>query len=282
MALLPLCILYLISDFIYVIAYYVVKYRRKAVIDNLKRSFPQKSAEEINAIERGFYRHLCDCIVETVKLLHISDKEIDRRFKVTNGSLIEEIAADGKPIILYLGHYSNWEWTSAITRHYAAPAMSGLIYRPLRDGAMDRIIRKVRSRFNPFAVPQKQAFRTLLKMKQEGKQYLVAFLADQRPNSLNLNHWTEFLNQDTAYSVGGDEIGSRIDANFVYMEMEKVKRGHYSVNFSRIEPNDNEEYPYVREFMRKLEQTINKAPEYWLWSHKRWRFTREDNKPANK
>ena len=134
---------------------------------------------------------------------------------------------------------------------------------------------KIRSRFGNLPIRQKQAFRTLLKMKQEGKSFLIGFIADQRPNSKSLNHWTTFLHQDTAYSVGGDEIGKRIDAHFLYLEVTKEKRGCYLMSFKTITPDcPDAPYPYTLQFMRMLENTINKAPEYWLWSHKRWRIRR--------
>lgn len=274
-AFMPLRLLYGCSNAMYLLIYYLTNYRKKTVRENLLRSFPEKSRKELKAIEKKFYRHLCDCIVETIKLLHISDREIDRRIKVDNAWLIEQLAADNRPIILFLGHYGNWEWVQAVTKHYSRPAINGEIYRPLHDEVMNKVMLKIRSRFGNLPIRQKQAFRTLLKMKQEGKSFLIGFIADQRPNSKSLNHWTTFLHQDTAYSVGGDEIGKRIDAHFLYLEVTKEKRGCYLMSFKTITPDcPDAPYPYTLQFMRMLENTINKAPEYWLWSHKRWRIRR--------
>lgn len=275
-AFLPLFLLYRLSDLAYVIVYYIIRYRRSTVRLNLTRSFPKKDDKDIKRIERGYYRHLCDLVVETVKLLHISDKEIDRRVVVNGGDYIEQLAADGRPIVAYLGHYGNWEWVQAVSRHYARPAISCQVYRPLHDEAIGRLMLTIRSRFATTSIPQKQAFRTLLKWKQNGKQFMVGFISDQRPNSSNLNHWTEFLHQDTAYSPGGDEIGRRIDAHFVYLDIEKTARGHYRMTFLPLSPaKDEVENPYTVQFMRMLEAKIRHAPEYWLWSHKRWRFARQ-------
>ena len=263
------------SNGMYLLIYYLTSYRKKTVRENLSRSFPEKNRKELKRIEKKFYHHLCDCIVESIKLLHISDREIDRRVKVDNARLIERLAEDGRPIILYLGHYGNWEWVQAVTRHYKRPAINGEIYRPLHDETMDKVMQKIRSRFDTLLIRQKQAFRTLLKMRQEGKQYLIGFIADKRPNSKVLNHWTTFLHQDTAYSVGGEEIGRRIDAHFLYLEVTKEKRGQYLMSFKTIVPDCAEaSYPYTLQFMKMLESTISKAPEYWLWSHKRWRIRR--------
>lgn len=277
-AFLPFGILYFISDGMYLIVYHIVRYRRKTVRDNLRNSFPGKSDWERKKIERKFYRHFCDCIVETIKLLHLTDKEMNKRIHVTNANLIDQLAEDGAPIILYLGHYGNWEWTPAVTLHYTHPALSGQIYRPLHNCTMEQVMLTIRSRFRTLSIPQKSAFRTLLRMRQENRQFLIGFVADQRPNSGNLYHWTRFLNQETAYSTGGEEIGKRTGAHFVYLETEKKKRGYYQMTFHLIPPlRDEKEYPYTRQFMNMLENSIKRAPEYWLWSHKRWRFSRPDN-----
>lgn len=274
-SLLPLNVLYLLSNGMFLLVYHLLRYRRKTVSRNLSHAFPEKEERDREQIERKFYRHLCDCIVETIKLLHISDREIDRRIEVTNGNLIEQLASENRPIILYMGHYCNWEWMTAITRHYTSPSTSGQIYRPLHDKVMERVMQKIRSRFHTVSIPQKEAFRTLWQMKQEGKQYIIAFIADQRPNTASLNHWTTFLHQNTAYSAGGDKIGAKIDANFIYLEAEKTRRGHYRISFKRLATDRKEaQHPYTLQFMKMLEATINRAPEYWLWSHKRWRFAR--------
>ena len=284
-AMLPLGVLYAVSSSLYPLVYHLVRYRRRTVRKNLTRSFPEKSLPEIITIEKEYYRHFCDCVVETIKILHISDKELDRRIQVTNGKLMEQLTADGRPVVLYLGHYGNWEWVQAITRHYSRPAINGEIYRPMHSKVMERVMTRLRSRFPTLLIPQKQAFRTLLRMKQEGKQYLVGFIADQRPNSKNLNHWTTFLHQDTAYSAGGEEIGSRIDAHYFYLEVEKTKRGHYKMSFKPIVPRvEDGTHPYTLQYMRMMETTIKRAPQYWLWSHKRWRFLKPDynNNSINK
>lgn len=278
-ALLPLSVLYTVSNCMYSVVYYLWRYRRKTVRKNLTRSFPEKSLLEIITIEKEYYRHFCDCVVETIKMLHLSDKELDKRVQVTNGELIERLAADGRPIVLYLGHYGNWEWVQAVTRHYKRPAINGEIYRPMHSKVMERVMTRLRSRFSTLLISQKHAFRTLLRMKQEGKQYLIGFIADQRPNSQSLNHWTTFLHQDTAYSAGGEEIGNRIDAHYIYLEVEKPQRGHYRMSFKPIMPRTKDvPHPYTLQYMKMMESTIIRAPQYWLWSHKRWRFAKPDNK----
>ena len=278
LAFLPLNCLYLLSDFIYLMMYYVIRYRRKVVFENLAESFPEKTGQNRKVIAKGFYKHLCDCIVEDIKLLNISKKELGQRIEVLNSELVESLAKDDKSIIVLLGHYGNWEWVQEVTKYYTRPGINAEIYRPVKDPVFNKILAKIRTRFPTMQIRQKQAVRTLLRLHHEGKQFLVGFISDQRPNSKNLNHWIEFLNQETAIAVGGEEIGLHIDAHFVYLDIEKPKRGHYKFTFKEIHPmDDNKEYPITRAFFRMFEKTIRREPNYWLWSHKRWRFNRKNN-----
>ena len=278
-ALLPLFILYGLSNLFFPLIYYIAGYRRKVVRINLEHAFPQLAEKEIKTIEKRFYRHFCDCFLETIKLLHISDKQIKRRVQVSNPELIEQMADNGKPIILFLGHYGNWEWAQAISMYYKHPEINGQIYRPLNDKVMDRIMLKIRSRFDTVSIPQKKAVKRIFSMRNAGKQFMIGFISDQRPNSSNMHYWTKFLNLDTPFSAGGETIGEKIDAQYVYLDVQKLKRGHYFMTFKEIVPQDTEaDYPYTKEFLRMLEETICRAPEYWLWAHNRWSFYKKKPK----
>ena len=277
LASLPLSFLYFISDIIFIILYYVIKYRQKVVDKNLGNSFPEMKPEERERTKKMFYMHLSDCIVETIKMLHISDEEMSERVVVNNTELIENKANDGKSIILFMGHYGNWEWVQEISKRYKKPGLSGEIYRHAKNKVFNRLIITIRSRFNTMQIEQKKAVRTLIGLNREGKQILVGFISDQRPNSSNLNHWLYFLNQETAIAVGGEEIGKHIGANYVYLDIEKPSRGHYVLTFKEIIPHNDikDEYPVTAEFYRMFEQTIKRDPAYWLWSHDRWKFKRQ-------
>lgn len=278
-ACLPFRVLYLLSDIIRFVIAHIIKYRRKVIMINLRNSFPEKKEKELSDIMHAYYRHMCDIIVETIKLLHISDSELTKHIEVVNAELVERQAEDGSPVVVFLGHYGNWEWVQEVTRHYDRPSINAEIYRPIKDRTTNEMFHVIRSRFDTEQIPQQKAVRRLLQLKNEGKQFLVGFISDQRPNSANLNHWTNFLNQDTAYAVGGEEIGRHVGAKFVYLEVRKTKRGHYVMTFKRISPIDTEEkYPYTLAFMSMLEETIKREPQFWLWSHKRWKFKRSINK----
>ena len=276
---LPFGGLYVISDVICFLMQHILHYRKRVIFENLYRSFPEKEETEIKQIANNFYSHLCDCIVESIKLLHISDIQLEHHITVRNSSKIEELASDGRPIIVFLGHYGNWEWVQEVTRHYRNPAINAEIYRPINNKVIDNIMLAVRSRFPTRPIPQKNAIRELLRMHHNGTQFLVGFISDQRPNSKNLYHWTSFLNQDTAFATGGEEIGNHLKAHFVYLDIEKSSRGQYIMTFQNIivKKEQAEPYPYTIKFLQMMEQTIRRKPEYWLWSHNRWKFDREGN-----
>lgn len=278
LASLPLGLLYGLSDFLAFLAHKVVGYRLKVVRKNLRNSFPEKDEKELRKIEAKFYRHLCDCIVETVKLFHISDDQLRRRVKVTNPEFIAEMASQHQCIILYLGHYANWEWVPALTLDVKNPKIMGSLYKPLRSKISERITKELRNRLRIKLIPTRQAYRDLLKMKADDETFMIGFIADQRPLGQPLNHWTVFLNQDTAFVTGGETIGDRIGAKYLYLDIEKTKRGHYALTFRDMQPvgGINSDYPYTRLFYDMLEQTIRREPAYWLWSHNRWKAKKEN------
>lgn len=278
---LPFCVLYVISDVICFFLRYVIHYRQDVVFGNLRRSFPEKNDTEIKQIAQKFYLHLSDLVVESIKLLHISDRQLEQHITVLGGDLIEHLASDGRPIVVLLGHYGNWEWVQEVTRHYRRPAISAELYRPIKDPVMDDIMKIIRGRFATTLIPQKQALRQLIGWKQEGKQFLVGFISDQRPYTTHMQHpWTTWLNQDTAYVIGGEDIGRHVNAHFVFLEVRKPRRGHYEMEFQEIRKEDCPEHPhpYTMRFLQLMEQCICREPAYWLWSHNRWKYDRDRNK----
>ncbi len=279
LALLPFPALYVLSDILYILIYKCSRYRLNIVRQNLRRVFPRMDEKIRKEIERKFYRHFCDNIVETIKLLHVSDREIEKRIQIYNSELVETLIKQNKPVILFLGHYGNWEWVPAITRTYSRSVISGQIYRPLKDKAFDKVMLRIRSRFHSMSIPQKRAFKTLLRIRNNQKLFVMGFIADQRPNSTSLNHWMQFLHQETAYAPGGEEIGNRIGAEYLYLDVEKLSRGHYKITFREVPfLQDGREYPYTRQYLRMLEQTILREPAYWLWTHRRWLFAKDNSK----
>lgn len=274
-ALLPLSILYLFSDFACFVLHKLVKYRVKVVRKNLRNSFPEKSEKELRKIENKFYQHLCDCFIEAIKLLHISDRQLKKRVQVDGLEILTENAERKQSTIFYLGHYGNWEWVPAITLWFEGDSVLGDLYKPLHNKLMNRVTGRLRSRFSSITIPVRTAYRKLLQLQREVNSVVIGFIADQRPVGQPLNHWLEFLNQPTAVMVGGETIGDRIKADYVYACMQKVKRGHYLLKIQRMEKDkyDDKPYPYTRMFYSMLAESIRNAPPYWLWSHNRWKST---------
>lgn len=271
----PYRVLYILSGLIYPILYHVVKYRRKVVHANLVNSFPEKSEKEIIQIEKDFYRHFCDYVLETVKLLHISDDEIRKRMRFTNSELIENLRKDGRPFFIYLGHQCNWEYIISITMWIDPSITAYQIYHPLSNKVMDKLIYRLRSRFNSVGIPQKQAIRTILSLIREGKQPLVGLIADQRPSRYPEPEWMTFMNQETPIITGGEAMGRKVNAHFIYGSVTCVKRGYYEITFHQIEPTEGESFSYSKQYMRMLEKDIIAQPHMWLWSHKRWSIKKD-------
>ena len=272
LALLPLGVLYGLSTACYVVLYHCVRYRRRLVRANLVHAYPDKSLAEIRTIERAFYRHFCDYVVETIKVLHISDEEMRRRLRFENMDVVERLRADGKPLFVYLGHYGNWEYVTSITLWCESGLEACQIYHPLSGKAMDEVMLRLRSRFHSFGIPQDDTYRTLLRMRGEGRQALLGLIADQRPPKKHHDVWMTFLRQPTALITGSERIGARLGAHFLYGDMEVVKRGYYTITMKEILPDEKEDFSITKQYMRLLEQTIDRAPQYYLWTHNRWKW----------
>ena len=272
----PYCVLHFLGDLIYPILYYVIRYRRKVVHNNLVNSFPEKSENEIIRIEKKFYRHFCSYVMETIKLMHVSDEEMRRRMRFTNSEIIEELRTDGRPFFIYLGHQGNWEYVTSISL-WIHPSLSGCqIYHPLSNKVMDKLIYRLRERFNTTGIPQKSALRSILSMMREGKQPLLGLIADQRPRRYPEPEWMTFLNQDTPIITGGETLGRKLGAHFIYGSVKCIRRGYYEITLHPIVPVEGEDFSYSKQYMRMLEADIREQPHLWLWSHKRWSFKKTD------
>ncbi len=271
LSLLPFWALYALSDVVRLVLYRWKHYRINVVRANLASCYPNKTKEELLQIEREFYVQLCDNFVETIKLLHVSDKEMRRRNHVEGVELVEAAARENRPVVLFLGHYCNWEWVPSVTLYYKEPKVSAQIYKELHDRAFDKLMLKVRSRFHSESIEMAKAFRQLLRMRQDEGTFMVGFISDHRTSSKLSRYHTDFLRHDTTFYPGGEVIGERIDARYLYLDVVKLKRGHYKYIFREIVPDETSgEYPVTKKYMQMLQETIDRAPAYWLWSHKRW------------
>lgn len=278
-SLLPLRVLYGFSDVLAYLAYYVVRYRRGVVRKNLTTSFPEKSPKEIIAIEKRFYRWFTDYFFEAIKLLSISEEELDRRFTITNSNEIEACFEQGQNVAAILGHYCNWEWLSCVGKDLPANRMCGLIYHPLYNKAFDDLFLRIRSHeANGKPIPKQDILRQLITNKQNGTMSIFGYISDQVPKWENIHCWLPFLNHDTPVFTGGEKIMRRMNDAVYYAELTRPRRGYYSLTYRLItkQPNDLPEFEVTRCFFRMLEETIRREPSYYLWSHNRWKRTHEE------
>ena len=244
------------------------------VIENMRNSFPEKDDKEILRIERAFYHHFCDYIVETIKLMHISDKEMRKRTQFYGIELLDKATAEGRSCLMYLGHYGNWEWVPSVTLWMHNPeVIFAQIYRPLKNKWFDHFFLKLRSRFNSHCIPKQDTLREIIRYRNSGQPSITGFMADQTPSPANIHFWVTFLNQDTPVLTGVEKIAKKVDFAVFYFDVEKVKRGYYAVTIREVElhPKEDPEFDITRKYMDLMENTIRRAPEYWLWTHNRWK-----------
>lgn len=275
-SLLPLWVFYRLSDGLYYLVYHVVRYRRRVVYANLRSSFPEKSEAEIERIAKDFYSFFCDYIVETLKFFSMGEKNIRKRMRFEGLNQVKEDFANGRSVTLYLGHYCNWEWISSLGLHL--DEQCGQIYHPLENATLDRLFLYMRGRFKAQSIKMDDTFLTILKWKKEGRKNIVGYIADQVPGYNNIHYWADFLHHDTPVFTGAERISKIMDTAVYYIDVERPRRGYYVARFIKIADSLNEHPVFfaTEQYFRLLEQNIQRAPQYWLWSHKRWKRTREE------
>lgn len=275
-SLLPLWVFYRLSNGLYYLVYHVVRYRRRVVYANLRSSFPEKSEAEIERIAKEFYSFFCDYIVETLKFFSMGEKNIRKRMKFEGLGQVKEDFANGRSVSVYLGHYCNWEWISSLGLHL--DEQCGQIYHPLENATLDRLFLYMRGRFKAQSIKMDDTFLTILKWKKEGRKNIVGYIADQVPGYNNIHYWADFLHHDTPVFTGAERISKIMDTAVYYIDVERPRRGYYVARFIKIADSLNEHPVFfaTEQYFRLLEKNIQRAPQYWLWSHKRWKRTREE------
>lgn len=270
----PFWLLYLISDIIYVLIYYVLGYRKKIVYNNLYNSFPEKSPDEIKAIAKKFYRYLPDILVETIKMISISEKEVIKRIELINPDEVYRHFHAGKSVIGVTAHYGNWELgihrLSLMTDY---PRL--IIYKPLNNKNFNSIFNNIRTRFGATMVPMKQILRHIVRLKNQ--PHISMFVADQTPLYQDSDFFMPFLNQEALVYTGTERISKLTENPVVFCEIgRKEKRGHYFCKFTTLIENPSlyPEHEITIIHNQFTEEIIKKEPAYWLWSHNRWKRQR--------
>ena len=271
-SLLPYPFLYFISDILYLVIYKVIRYRKETILTNLKNSFPNKSKQELNKITSAFYHHFCDLIMETLKGFTISEKQIRKRVIIKNPEFLNYYADKGQSVILVGGHYNNWEiCVQAFSMYSNHKCIT--IYKPLSNTFFNSKIYKSRSKFGLELISMQQTKGSFIK---DAKPRVIVFGSDQNPANPKRAHWVQFLNQDTAVLFGVEKYAKEYDWPVVFVSISKAKRGHYEVEYSLItdKPTEQPHGKITEDFTKRLEQDIINKPQYWLWSHKRWKHKR--------
>jgi len=268
-SLLPLRVLYIISDGLYGLVFYVFKYRKDVVMGNLARSFPEKTDKERVAIAKQFYHNFIDSFIETIKLLSVSDKYILKRFK-GNWEVINQYHTTGRSVQVHLGHNFNWEWGNVAAGKELLFQFLG-VYMPISNKIFDRLFRKLRARSGTILLRATRMSEDMLPYR--GTQYMLGLVADQNPGVMSRALWFDFLNQKTPFIPGPAKNAIAHDVVVVFGFIHKIKRGRYEVVFSVAEehPVNSTTEEITRKFVRYLEEVIRTYPDMWLWSHRRWK-----------
>jgi KDO2-lipid IV(A) lauroyltransferase len=269
---LPLSVLYVISDIIFLITFYLIRYRRKVVMRNLEKSLPQKTKKELRQIERTFFRNLCDYAAETLRLLSISKKELQARVVFANADIIKEFTNKNQSVLILAAHQFNWEWLLA-AGCFNLPVPVDFVYQPQASELANNFSLAIRTRFGGHAVKRETVGREALRRKQIIRA--TAIVADQYPGHFNhRKYWATFLGQETAFFHGIAQLASLAEAGAYFAAIKKTSRGHYEVTLIKLASppyTDESSLGIIDRYIEESEKVIHEQPQGWLWSHKRWK-----------
>lgn len=276
LSLLPLWVLYPISRSMYFVIYRLVGYRKEVVINNLRNSFPEYSQKEINTISKEFYKHLADIFIEALKMLTISKRNLLRRYRCVNPEILDKYYKNNQSVILVSAHYNNWEYmVASLGLHFSHHGIG--VGKRMSDKHFEKLMHKRRTRYSTEVCYADNTKETFKKYIESNTPCVYMLLSDQSPNDKNKCFWTRFLNQDTAVIFGAEHLAKKYNFPVFYYSVKKEKRGYYSFEIFPITDKPQEtEYGYItKKHVSHLEKAIKQEPQYWLWSHKRWKLKRE-------
>jgi KDO2-lipid IV(A) lauroyltransferase len=272
---LPFRLLYAVSDAIYLLIYYVIGYRRKIVRQNIQLALPHLSKKEQITVEKKSYRHMCDMFLEMIKTMTISEKELDKRFVFTNIDVLTKMEQEGKSIAVMMAHYASYEW--AISLNKFSRLTSYAIYKKIANRHFDKLVKDIRLKFKAILITTRETIPTIEKNYRENHLGLYGFASDQSPQLSKTHHWGTFMGIETPVHTGAEMLAKRFDMNVIFLKVKKVKRGHYQATFELMfdQTTAVPNYEISDEFLRRVEKQIYEAPEYYLWTHKRWKHKKK-------
>jgi KDO2-lipid IV(A) lauroyltransferase len=251
--------------------YYLIGYRKKVVKENLYLVFPNKSEAELRIVLKRFYHHLCDMIVESIKSMNISIDSMKSRYKFNNLDIITDYEKQNKSIILMCAHYGSWEWifilqTYTTHRSYA-------IYKRLQNKYFDQLVKSIRARYNSYLITTKETFSVMEEARKKGVLSMSGFASDQSPKKDKARYWADFMGINVPIHTGAEALAKKLDMPVVFFSVKRMKRGYYEATFQKLaeKPNKFKDYEITDRFLKLVEAQINEAPEYYLWTHKRWK-----------
>ncbi len=272
-SLLPFTALYAFSDFLYLLFYYVLGYRKKIVRMNMRNAFPEKDAAELKKLEKAFYHHLCDLVLETIKGMSISKEELLKRCVNIDRAIYDELLSRHKNALVVMSHNGNWEWVCLVA-DLTVDQHAMCIYKTLSNKDFDQWFLKLRSRFGTEPITMERSLRTIIENRNVPN--VTAIIGDQNPSNPKNCHWTSFLNQETAFLPGTERIASKMGYAVLYLKMKKVKRGYYVCTTESLFDDGSTTSPgeITEAIARVTEADILSQPHTWLWSHRRWKHKR--------
>ena len=273
-SILPFRILYIVSDGVYILTYYIIGYRKKTVRENLALALPHLSEKERLVIEKKSFRHMCDVFLEMIKTLTISKSEIDKRYVFKNLEVYSNLEKKGKSIALLCAHYASYEW--AVSMNSKADFESYAIYKKINNRYFDKLVRTIRSKFEATLITTKETIPVIATNFRNKKLGLYGLVSDQSPKLGSFFHWNKFMGIEVPIHTGGEMLAKKYDMNVIFLRTKKVKRGFYEASFEVLSEDVKEvpNYEITDQFLKLVEQQIYEEPEFYLWSHKRWKHSR--------
>ncbi|MNX04799.1 Lipid A biosynthesis lauroyl acyltransferase [compost metagenome] len=270
-SILPFPIFYLFSDFVYFLVYKVIGYRKKVVRENLALTLPHLSDAERKDIEKKFYKHMCDMFLEMIKTMSLSPKEMERRFQVTNIDLVQDYAKKGKSVILVASHYASYEWLLTINPKLGFQGVA--VYKRLANPYFDKLVRKIRSKYNTEMIETRKAIPTMAQHQRDGVLSLYGLASDQSPKLDRIFHSMKFMGIEVPVHTGAEMLAKKYNLAVIMVKVEKVKRGFYEATFVSLadNPKDFEDFQITEMYLKEVEKQILAKPEFYLWTHKRWK-----------
>lgn len=275
---LPFWFIYFISDVLYVFVYYLIGYRKKVVFRNLKNAFPEKNENEIQVIAKKFFHHFCDLTLETIKMSNLEKRDYEKRITIKNNDLINSYFDKGRSVIVLTMHFSNWEWSSCFPLHIKHRVLG--VFKPLHNQQFNIYLNETRAKMGAEMVADSRVLRRIAKAQKKSEMVFIWLAADQTPPATS-KFWTIFMNQETPFFSGPEKIAARTNDPVFFHYNRKIKRGHYEINLVPLfdNPQEVESKEILLEYVRRMEALIKENPEYYLWSHRRWKHKRPADIP---